>query len=65
MNNDKRNQSEVNNKTKSVVFFNEAVALDDLVKYIYSFAKNKYGRYDRVTPVKLQKSLYFLYAYYS
>ena len=64
MNNDKRNQGEVNDKTKSVVF-NEVVALDDLVRYIYSFAKNKYGRYDRVTPIKLQKSLYFLYAYYS
>lgn len=64
MNNDKRNQSEVNDKTKFVVF-NEAVAIDDLVRYIYSFAKNKYGKHERVTPVKLQKSLYFLYAYYS
>ena len=66
MNNEKQrlSESKVKNQIKSVVF-DEVVAIDDLVKYIYSFAKNKYGKYDRVTPVKLQKSLYFLYAYYS
>lgn len=66
MNNKKQSVAEAKakNTSKSVVF-DEVVALDDLVKYIYSFAKNKYGKYDKLTPVKLQKSLYFLYAYYS
>lgn len=65
MNDETRGQSRAKTQVKSVVF-NEAVALDDLVKYIYYFAKNnKYGKHYLVTPVKLQKSLYFLYAYYS
>ena len=43
-------------------FISEVINKDDLVNFLVTYHKQNYN--SEITPIKLQKALYFLYAYY-